>query len=359
MQDSSPGRPFRPTVVCIWPDLLRASFPKIWFTGAVGILTALSFAVHASGTVLTVPMPGISAIETDVEGVPIVVDGAGGRHLVTMIGGKIVLKPAADRTDRVLPYDSLPDAEVAVSPSVDRAWLGAPTRRYAHGVLGDDIEAGTLYLSRGDGPVLTLTLDGEAVFEDRYPRFEDMNGDGDLEILVVKAYQHAGAALVLIDPDVTPLSITAEADAIGTPNRWLNPVGVGDVDNDGRPEALVVITPHIGGTLTAYEWHGSRLVVDHEIHGFSNHQIGSRELALSAVRDLDGDGIAEVIVPDGSRRAMQIVRFDKSKPEVIANVSAAARVAHRLVVYDLDRDGRPELVWGAEDGTLVVWQPAL
>lgn len=357
MQVLSPGRRFRLTVVSIWPKSLQSIFGKIFIGGAVSILTALSFNAHANGNVTGVVMSGISALELSADGAPIVVDDAGERHLVGLFGRKVTLTPAGPAKRDSVPEDAIPDAKVVISPTVDRAWLGAPTKRYGHGVLGDAIEAGALYLGRPDGPLLSLILDDDAVFEDRYPRFADMDGDGASEILLVKSYLKAGGALVLIDPKISPLSITAEAEAIGTPNRWLNPVGVGDVDGDGRPEALVVITPHIGGTLTAYEWNGDRLTIDHEIHGFSNHAIGSRELALSTVADIDGDGIPEAIVPDASRRSMTIVKFDGEGPRVVAKVTVRDQVTQRLVVHDLNDDGRPELIWGEADGTLVVWSP--
>ena len=332
----------------------------IRFSGAVIIMAALSFASHSSAEMTTFPVPkGISSIEQDQGGNPVVVDGQGARHIVLLKEGRIQLTAAASRPDANLPEGALPDAVIAVSKNGDRAWLAEPTKRYRHGVLGDGIEAGALVYETKGGATRTLTLSEDAVFEDRYPRFADMDGDGDQEILVVKAYENAGGALVLIDPSRNPLTITAEADAIGTPNRWLNPVGMGDVDGDGRAEVLVVITPHIGGTLTAYEWRGDRLVKDHAIYGFSNHAIGARELALSAVEDLNGDGIAEAIVPSASRRVMTIVRFDGAEPNVIAKVSPDGGVAHRLVVHDLDGDQRPELIWGSGDGAIIVWQPKL
>jgi len=49
----------------------------------------------------------------------------------------------------------------------------------------------------------------------------------------------------------------------------------------------------------------------------------------------------------------------EAAPKVVAKISPASRVAHRLVVHDLDGDGRPELTWGSGDGTLVVWKPGL
>ena len=65
------------------------------------------------------------------------------------------------------------------------------------------------------------------------------------------------------------------ARTIGQPFRWLNPVGVGDFDGDGRREIAAVVTPHLGVTLKLYEWKGERLEPKHEAAGFSNHAIGS------------------------------------------------------------------------------------
>jgi len=332
----------------------------IRFTGAVIVMAAFSLTPPVSAELMTFPVPnGISSIEQGEDGNPVVVDGQCARHMVVMKAGRLQFEDATPSSGVNLPEGALPDGVIVTSKNGDRAWLSAPTKRYRHGVLGDGIEAGALIYEAKGGSIRTLTLNEDAVFEDRYPRFADMDGDGDQEILLVKAYANAGGALVLIDPSRDPLAIRAEADAIGTPNRWLNPVGMGDIDGDGRTEVLVVTTPHIGGTLTAYEWRGDRLVKDHAIYGFSNHAIGARELALSAVEDLDGAGIAEAIVPSASRRVMTIVRFDGPEPNVIAKVSPIGGVAHRLVVHDLDGDQRPELLWGSGDGSVVVWQPKL
>lgn len=318
---------------------------------------------HADGRYWTVPMPGISAIETMPDGAPVVVDGIGGRHRVRMHAGEVVLQPVGPAIDLSAPPQALPDAVMVPGAHGVWAWLDQPTTRYGHGVLGDAIEAGGLSVGYPNGSRKTLTLQNDRVFEDRAPRFVDINGDGRDEILTVTSYLDRGAALTLVDPgnaDGADPRVIAEAAPIGTPNRWLNPVGAGDVDGDGRTEVLAVITPHIGGTLTAYEWRGDALVVDHELSGFSNHAIGSRELGLSGLADLDRptDGIDEAIVPDAQRRAMTVVRFTGT-PRVIRKIDLSGRIVHKLVTYDLDGDLTPELVFGLDDGSLVVWMPGL
>ncbi len=70
--------------------------------------------------------------------------------------------------------------------TIRAAWLIGPTRRYTHGVLGDDIEASGISVELSAGEVLSLILGPEAVFEDRIPRLVDLTADGRDEVLVVK-----------------------------------------------------------------------------------------------------------------------------------------------------------------------------
>ncbi|MEK9725020.1 MAG: VCBS repeat-containing protein, partial [Rhodospirillaceae bacterium] len=175
-----------------------------------------------------------------------------------------------------------------------RARLIAPTDRYGHGVLGDAIEAGGVAAELAGGTTARLFLADDSVFEDLRPRLVDMDGDGRDQIVVVRSYLNAGAALAVIGERGGKLAVAAMAEPIGLQNRWLNPIGAADFDGDRRLEAAVVITPHIGGTLRLYEWRGTRLVPDGEAFGFSNHTIGSRELGQSAIADFNGDGVADI-----------------------------------------------------------------
>ncbi|MCP4143349.1 MAG: hypothetical protein GY755_24175, partial [Chloroflexi bacterium] len=59
----------------------------------------------------------------------------------------------------------LTDGEVGHSDlkgGIRKAWLGSPTRRYRHGVIGDDVEAGSLTAMRPspgiEGVLFTYTL---------------------------------------------------------------------------------------------------------------------------------------------------------------------------------------------------------
>ena len=68
-------------------------------------------------------------------------------------------------------------AQVAAQTIVE-AHYDAPTTRYAHAVLGDDIEYGSLILLLDTGALRRFDLPETSVFEDTVPRLVDLDGDG-------------------------------------------------------------------------------------------------------------------------------------------------------------------------------------
>ena len=55
---------------------------------------------------------------------------------------------------------------------------------------------------------------------------------------------------------------------------------------------------------------------------------------------------------------MTVVRFTDT-PRIVSKINLSGRIVHRLVIYDLDGDQTPELIFGLDDGSLVVWKPGL
>jgi len=229
--------------------------------------------------------------------------------------------------------DGLPDGCVARGTrDIRSAWLSGPTERYPHGALGDTIEASGLRVELADGRVLSFSLPPEAVFEDLTPRLYDLDGDGLDEVITVKSTGSVGAALVILGVRNGKLDILAEADPIGTANRWLNPVGAGDFDGDGQVEIAYVQTPHIGGILKLVRWNGPHLDLIQDRYGYSNHAIGSRELGLAAIVDADGDGIADLIVPGVRRDTLHVVSFKGGRLKNLAKVELDAPIQSALHV---------------------------
>lgn len=240
------------------------------------------------------------------------------------------------------------------SLTIAKAWLAAPTRRYGHGILGDAVEAGELRVAGDDGRLHTITLDAGSVFEDLMPRVVDLDGDGQEEVLLIRSRLETGASIVLYGKEGGEFRLLAESEPIGRSNRWLNPVGVADFDGDQRREIAVVVTPHIGGILTIYERRGKRLVPKFRQEGFSNHAIGSRELGMSAIVDYNGDGVPDLAVPGADRHSLRIVTFAGGRFVELGNFAYGAEIVTAIVPANFGTQIRPDLVFGLEDGTLVV-----
>jgi hypothetical protein len=293
-------------------------------------------------------------------GVSVTINQAGGGAIRVSHGASgYVAQRAKPAAHAARPAGALPDTEVTVGTGdIRKVWLSGPTRRYDHGVLGDAIEADSVSAELAGGTIVTFAAGADAVFEDRIPRLVDIDGNGRTEIMLVRSHLNFGAALVLVGPIGGKLALLAEAAPIGTAHRWLNPVGVADFDGDCVNEAAVVITPHIGGALQLYEWRGDRLVPDHaagaEVGGFSNHPIGSRELGLSALADLDRDGTIDIMVPAAGRRALVGVSFAGGRYRELFRHSLPSAIDSSIAVRDLDADGRAEIVFGLHDGTVRV-----
>lgn len=250
--------------------------------------------------------------------------------------------------------DMLPDGEVGYGRrGIAEAWLAGPTRRYGHRVLGDAIEAGAIVTISEDAVERRLDLEGDKVFEDRLARIVDMDGDGRDEIVVVRSDIHYGAALAVLGIVGDELRLLAETTPIGTSHRWLNPAGFGHFDGDGRIEVAVVITPQIGGTLEIYEYTRASIRREASVHGFSNHVMGSRKLAMSMVLDGDGDGTMDLVLPSASRRDLRIVAFSSGVFRDIATLAHDAEIQTAIHSIDFDSDGRRELLYGLSDGRLI------
>ena len=192
-------------------------------------------------------------------------------------------------------------------------------------MLGDAIEAGGFAVERG-GRRLVYRLPDDAVFEDRRVRLADVDGDGSPEAIVVKSDLRLGAAIAVYALHADRMDPLAESPAIGTRHRWLNPVGVGDFTGTGEVMIAAVVTPHLAGSLRLYRLAAGKLVEVARLDGFTNHILGSRNLDLARLDDVDSDGAPDVVLPSLDRTALAAVSFRGGKAVQIRRVAAGGRV---------------------------------
>jgi len=225
--------------------------------------------------------------------------------------------------------DQLPHSRVARGTgNIAAAWLAGPTDRYPHGVLGDDREASRLVVATAGGRQLEVKLPSHRVFEDLEPRLADMDADGRDEILVVESDISMGASLAVYAVIDRRLVAVAATPFLGLANRWLNPLGVGDFDGDGRMDVALVATPHIGGKLRLYKYQPGQLVRFAEYSGVSTHRIGSTQLGLGRV--VPAAPRDRLLVPDQSHQALILLEWTPAGWIKHARVSLPATLASSL-----------------------------
>ena len=296
----------------------------------------------------------VTAIDT--VGGQVRADAGGLWYAIVREGGKMSLNfidyPGAPKP----PEGALPDGRVATGAhDIARAWLAEPSDRYVHGVLGDKIEAGSVVIEARDGKQHSVRLKTDAVFEDLEPRITDLDGDGHDEIIVVKSYLKRGSALAVIAEHRGKYQIVAETPPLGGPHRWLDPVGVADFTGDGKADIALVRQPHVIGVLEMWSWRDGRLRKAAEFPGAANHIAGTRAIAMHAVADFDGDGVADIAVPSLNRDTLRIVSF-APKVREIANVRLPAKATTNLGL--LKGGETPALMVGLADGSLVLVERA-
>ncbi len=195
------------------------------------------------------------------------------------------------------------------------AEYGDPTGRYAHGILGDAVEWGSLRM-RVDQchgcenravKTFVARLPEDRVFEDIAPRLVDVDGDHLPEVVVVETHVDKGARLAIY----TEAGVLDATPYIGRTHRWLAPVGVGaaDLDGDGLIELAYVDRPHLAKTLRVWRFDPSTQTLGHvaDYPGVTNHRIGETDIA-GGIRDC---GIGpEMIVASADWTRVMAVRFD-------------------------------------------------
>jgi hypothetical protein len=180
-------------------------------------------------------------------------------------------------------YDYLPENLVSKDDTKQvTAHYTLPTTRYAHGILGDQIEGGGLLVTVKDNQYHYKLADA-FVFEDLQPRLADVDKDGALEFITIQSGLTQGGSVAVYKIINDSLQPFLSSGYIGTPSRWLNIAAIDDLDNDGKIEIAWVQTPHIGGILKIARIENNKWTLLDEKTGVNNHRIGSKSLCLSVL----------------------------------------------------------------------------
>lgn len=267
--------------------------------------------------------------------------------------GTLFIEPGEVPSPRVLP-----DARIVENDGGSVAVLSSPTRRYVHGVIGDDLEAGSISVLRpgGGGYQLSAEIQPESggVFEGISPLwFRPAPGEEEL-LAVTESVESVGSRISVYDPDGT---LVAAGPFIGTPQKWRHLVAAGPFGPDGEVEIVAMRTPHVGGMTEFYRLDRKQgtLKVAATGKGYPSHTIYSRNLDAVRAGDFDNDGAWELVAPDASYTGLVAVRHTESGVEPVWTLPLNGSLATNLATAT-DKDGRVALAAGTLDGTLRIWR---
>jgi hypothetical protein len=284
-------------------------------------------------------------------------------HPVVLSSGKLAF--VADSGDLAIHKDGqvtrlalncLPDARILTDENDRLLLLTGATRRYEHGVLGDDVEAASISLIETDKIPqvgLTIPIPGDSVVEGIAPIWADLTGDGAREIVVTVSNARQGAQIIAFDASGDQL---ASGPDIGTGFRWRHQLAVAPFGPNGETELAAVLTPHIGGIVEFYSMEGESLSIVATVAGYTSHVIHSRNLDMAVAGDFDGDGQLELLLPDQGRNVLGAIRRTTGGAEVAWSLPVEGKVSTNIAAVMLD-DGGLAVAVGREDDVLRVWQP--
>jgi hypothetical protein len=189
------------------------------------------------------------------------------------------------------------------------------------------------------------------------PAMGDLDGDGDLEIVV----GDANGLVHALHHDGTPVSGWPRA----TRNSRTNSPVIADLDHDGSPEIIIGINSIVenftkknflyvfdnsGGLLPGWPVQYERTI-----------NSGSFGYGTPAIADIDGDGMSEIVVSSdaeyGTTFALNAYHLDGSRvagfPRPTANLGAFS--TNSAAIGETDSDGLIEMAWIDRDANLYLY----
>lgn len=239
-------------------------------------------------------------------------------------------------------------------------YANATDQRYAHGSLGDRLEAATLLVLETRDSQLRIRaridLPGEDVYAGIAPFWADIDGDGVEDLVTTVANGSLGARIRAYIWDGGGIRQAIDGPAIGRGNRWRHQLTAAPFAPDGAIEIVNIRCPHLAPAMEFFRLGDGALELAATLPGLTSHSFGSRNLDQTAAGDFTGDGLAEVLAMDLAGAAVVAAQRNDSGASEIWRLPAGGAIVSNFAPVEL-LDGGLALAVGTEDKRLRVWLP--
>jgi hypothetical protein len=225
--------------------------------------------------------------------------------------------------------------------------------------MGDDLEAMGLAVFNWDGRYIRLKGEIELpegeVFEALTPLVSRADNDGDPAWMLpvttrnegsqIRSYSYKGGRVR--EGRNGPLSDS---------RQWIHILGSAKLGDSGRPYLLTgLMTQGKRGRLELYRLDLAQTRITSGMAA-DTHIAGSRLLEVALIGDMDKDGRSELLAPGRDRSSLVIYSLEHSKIKAREVLSYSKRIGTNLCPGDYDGDSISDVMFGLEDGTLIVLQ---
>ncbi len=226
--------------------------------------------------------------------------------------------------------------------------------QYYHGVLGNNTEARGIAIIETTPQIKVqkqFMAPDSSVIEGVGVIWEDLNGDGTLEIAVTLSNntEGTGGKHAIFSEDGKILASGKNVK----PDGWRHLLLAFKLPQSHNSLLAAIQRPHVDRLLNLYEWKGDSLKVVAQLHGFSTHMAGSRNLDGVLCTDINNDGYQDILLPCTTHDTLYGVSYNRTTLQRIWNSPLDG-----ISVTNIARAGRPghaAIALGTDKNVMKIW----
>jgi hypothetical protein len=236
-----------------------------------------------------------------------------------------------------------PFLEVWLADAAERAGTGVLPGPLASAIVGRD--------RRGREHRYELPVD--QVLEVEALRLADLDGDGGDEIVATATRAGAGAVLMAITYRESGFAVAWESQT-APPGVWRDCIAIADLDGDQLPDIASVTAGDEDGRLEIWTRQGDGYGLAFSLKGFASLIPGTRTTGVAVATDMDGDGIADLVVPSRDRRSLRVVSLAGGEVAEPYRIALPGEVVTAIGALAVEGRKRPVIIAGLAGGLLVL-----